>query len=219
MHPHIRTAIYIDGFNLYYRALRERPHCKWLNIHALCRLLLRPNHEIVLLKLFTARVKPRPHDPDQPKRQAMWFRAFRTTPRAQIIEGQYTEHKTRMPAAEDLFDSSGSLVKFPQILRSDEKGSDVNLATHLLSDGFTQLYDAAVVISNDSDLVAPIRVVREIVGRPVGLFLPTNQKKSVELRQAASFHEVIGESHLQRCQFPDMMNDAQGEIRRPESWR
>ena len=41
----------------------------------------------------------------------------------------------------------------------EEKGSDVSLAAHLLNDAWKGLYDAAAVISNDTDLVTPIQMV------------------------------------------------------------
>lgn len=44
-----------------------------------------------------------------------------------------------------------------------EKSSDVNLATHLLHDAYCNDYELAIVISNDSDLVEPIRIVRHAI--------------------------------------------------------
>ena len=40
----------------------------------------------------------------------------------------------------------------PTRKKTEEKGSAVNLAVHLLNDGWLDAYDCAVVISNDSDL-------------------------------------------------------------------
>ena len=37
------------------------------------------------------------------------------------------------------------------VLKLEEKQSDVNLATALLVDGFNSDYDAAVIVSNDTD--------------------------------------------------------------------
>jgi len=44
----MRTVVYIDGFNLYYRALRESRH-KWLNLHALCEAALPQTCDIVAI--------------------------------------------------------------------------------------------------------------------------------------------------------------------------
>lgn len=58
------------------------------------------------------------------------------------------------------------------VARHEEQGSDVNLASHLLIDVLTHAVDAAVVISNDSDLAYPLTFAREHV--PLGLVNPTN---------------------------------------------
>jgi hypothetical protein len=47
-----------------------------------------------------------------------------------------------------------------RVLKTEENGSDVNLATYLLSDAYEQVFEKAVVISNDSDLCTPIALVR-----------------------------------------------------------
>lgn len=52
----------------------------------------------------------------------------------------------------------------------EEKGSDVNVATHLLADIFWGDINAAIVVSNDSDLALPLSVARTFV--PVGTVNP-----------------------------------------------
>lgn len=59
----MKTNIYVDGFNLYYGALKSTPY-KWLNIVELCHQLL-PKSQIHRIKYFTAHVNARPNDPDQ----------------------------------------------------------------------------------------------------------------------------------------------------------
>ena len=61
-----------------------------------------------------------------------------------------------------------------EILNAEEKGSDVNLASYLLMDGFENDYEMAVVISNDSDLKLPIRMTRTKLGKQIGVFDPSN---------------------------------------------
>jgi hypothetical protein len=68
--------------------------------------------------------------------------------------------------------------QFVEILDSEEKGTDVNLATHLLLDGFDQDYEQAVVVSNDSDLAFPIKMVREKFGISVGIVNPNLDQKA-----------------------------------------
>lgn len=73
------TNVYIDGFNLYHRALQREPRFKWLDLAKLCRTLLLA-HEIRRIRYFTAIVQRRPEDPQQQRRQLIYLRALRTIP-------------------------------------------------------------------------------------------------------------------------------------------
>ena len=101
--------------------------------------------------------------------------------------------------------------------KTEESGSDVNLATLLVKEGSQDLYDVAVVISNDSDLLLPIEVVKTDLGKPVGVFHP-HQKPSSRLRKSASFHRQIRQGVLGASQFPAMLSDHQGSFTKPPGW-
>jgi len=83
----MRTYVYVDGFNLYYGALRGTPY-KWLNLPTLCTLLL-PGYQVEKMKYFTAHIQARPDDPDQPTRQQVYLRALSTLPNLEIILGHF----------------------------------------------------------------------------------------------------------------------------------
>jgi len=51
----MRTIIYIDGFNFYYRAVKNTPY-KWLDFKSLFGKLLSKEHVIIEIKYFTALV-------------------------------------------------------------------------------------------------------------------------------------------------------------------
>ena len=51
----MRTVVYIDGFNLYYRALKGTRH-KWLDIVALSRAALPSTCNVIRVNYYTARV-------------------------------------------------------------------------------------------------------------------------------------------------------------------
>jgi len=104
-----------------------------------------------------------------------------------------------------------------EVVKTEEKGSDVNLATRLLCDGFAGDYDIAVIISNDSDLCMPIEVVRKQLKRQVGVLNPT-QRFSSALRRVTTFYKKIRETSLAASQFPPMLRDAQGTISTPAGW-
>jgi len=103
----------------------------------------------------------------------------------------------------------------------EEKGTDVNLATYLLIDGFKGDYEQALVISNDSDLALPIDMVRQRLGLPVGVVNPNTDLREVapaELTGAATFTRRIRKDTLADCQFPPTLTDAVGTIHKPPSW-
>jgi uncharacterized LabA/DUF88 family protein len=203
----IRTGVYVDGFNLYY-GLRRFPKFKWLDLMALARLLL-PKNEIVSLCLFTAKVKSRPDDPLQALRQHTYFRALVSTPGLEIIYGHFLSSEVTMMKA----DFSAKVT----VLKTEEKGSDVNLASRLLIDAYENRYEAAAVISNDSDLAYPVKHIKTL-GKTAIIINP-HSRNSVVLQRLADFHRSIRESDLARCQFPDTMRDRVGAFSRPESWR
>ncbi|MGH8934302.1 MAG: NYN domain-containing protein [Egibacteraceae bacterium] len=209
------TSVYVDGFNLYYGALKGTKY-KWLDLEQLARVLL-PRDELTRIRYFTARVSARPENPSSPQRQDTYLRALRTLPLVSIHEGHFLSHRIRMPLAEP--PSRGP--RTVEVVKTEEKGSDVNLATYLLRDGFKGEYDVAVVVSNDSDLTEPIRVVKDELGLAVGIVNPhPPNRRSRELqRLAPTFFKQLREPALRRSQLPDPMRDTRGRaIHKPPGW-
>jgi len=207
----MNTIVYIDGFNFYYGAVRKTPY-KWLDFSRLCQFLL-PKNKISQIKYFTALVTPRLNNPEKAMRQQVYLRALRTIPNLEIIRGHFLDHEVMMPLA----GNSGSQQQYVRVIKTEEKGSDVNIAAHMINDGYKGLYQAAILISNDSDLVEPIRIVRTELKLPVGVLNP-HQKPSQQLLKFASFVKPIRQGVLSASQFPPVLQDAQGIITKPASW-
>ncbi|MDQ6769775.1 MAG: NYN domain-containing protein [Gemmatimonadota bacterium] len=108
-------------------------------------------------------------------------------------------------------------ARFAQVLKTEEKGSDVNLATHLISDAYENAFDIAVLISNDSDLLGPVNLVKDRLKKKVGILNPQKHPAFV-LRNAATFFKQIRKSALAKSQFPDVMADTHGTFHKPPSW-
>ncbi len=98
----------------------------------------------------------------------------------------------------------------------EEKGSDVNLAAHLLNDAWKAAFEAAVVISNDTDLVTPIQMVSVERGKPVFVVCPGRWAMAPDLERVATFKRHIHASMLAQSQFPDPVPNT--AIRKPPSW-
>lgn len=215
----MRTIVYIDGFNLYYRALRDKPEYKWLNMKALAESVLSPKNNIIAVKYYTARVSARV-DPDAPKRQQIFFDALSTVPEIEIIPGNFLVKKTYAALAGN---GSGKPTFLPwpsvvRIIKTEEKGSDVNLGSHLVRDALLDRFDAAAVITNDTDLVEPIRIAVQEAGKIVGIVTPVD-KPSYGLQQVASFMRHIRPGHLAASQFPDtIMRANEPPLQRPATW-
>jgi len=207
-----RTNIYIDGFNLYYGSLKGTPY-KWLDILALCQKIL-PKNNIHKIKYFSAPVSARPSDPDQPVRQQTFWRALKTIPNLSIVEGSFLTKSTQMPLDPA---RSGSRRNLVWVMKTEEKGSDVNLATHLLNDAHKKDFDIAVMITNDSDLLEPMRIVKEELGFPVGLINP-HPRTSFQLQREASFIKKVRPWHLRDSQFPSSLQDNDGSFTKPAGW-
>ena len=201
----------VDGFNLYYRALRETP-CRWLDIGQLAQRLL-SNHQINRIRYFTARVSNRPNDPTKARRQEVYIRALQTIPSLSVHYGHFIEKTKFRPLARP----PRTGTRMVEIRDTEEKGSDVNLATYLLLDGFDNEYDLSVVITNDSDLRLPIEKVRTRLGKVIGVYDPS-RKRSFELNKAATWYRRLREGPLKASQFPPTLSDHQVSITKPAGW-
>jgi uncharacterized LabA/DUF88 family protein len=174
-----------------------------------------PKNTIDRLRYFTARVNARPHDPGQRHRQETYLRALATVPQIDLHFGHFLTHTVQMPAAAAWIEGLYSPV---EVVKTEEKGSDVNLASHLLVDAFDNLFDIAVIISNDSDLAEPIRLVRERFGKTIGLFHHRNTRVSGKLRPLAHFVRSFHSGALEKAQFARELRDENGTFFKPPTW-
>jgi hypothetical protein len=215
----MKTILYIDGFNLYFSAVKGTP-LRWLNPVALVQNMF-PRNQIVSTKYFTARVSALPDNPDQPMRQDVYWRALRTLPNFVIIEGKF---RTRQIRAKVVNPPPNTM----EVFKTEEKGSDVNLGAHLLIDAFYNRFEAAIVITGDSDLITPIEMVNNDLRKPVGVLNPQRLsgpgrqavRSSAGLQQAARFYKNgVRWEQLVQAQFPDTMEDSSGSFTKPSVWR
>ena len=184
------TNVYVDGFNLYYGSVKDTPY-KWLDLQALFSSLL-PGHQLKRIRYFTAMVSGF-GDPDRPQRQLTYLRAIETIPGLSVQRGQFRKrqkHRPVMPVQYGVpqsvwvLDRAGQSqhlqidpkppngAQFVWVHDREEKGSDVNLATHLLVDAYHGDFDTAVVVSDDADLLEPIIQVRKEFGVRVEVLNP-----------------------------------------------
>lgn len=207
-----RANVYVDGFNLYYGCLKRTPY-KWLDPARLAELLLPRHCHVHRVRYYTARVSGRPGNPNAPRRQETYLRALRTIPDLTIAFGHFLTSEVNMPLVQPK--PNGPTVA--RVIKTEEKGSDVNLPSHLLLDAFREDCEFAFVISNDSDLLEPVRIVRREFGVHVGLGCPHERPSQVLLRQA-DFVRPIRVGVLRASQLPTTLRDDHGTITKPSSW-
>ena len=203
------AVVYVDGFNLYYGSLKRTPY-KWLDLGRLCADML-PNDRVIGIKYYTARISARPGNPGAPNDQQIYLRALRTIPNLSITYGHFLTHSVSMAL------TGVTPTKRVWVVKTEEKGSDVNLAAHLVRDAFQRAFEVAALITNDSDLSEPVKIVRHELNLPVGILNP-HQQHSAELKRVATFLKRIRQSDLIASQFPPALTDAKGSFHKPVSW-
>lgn len=244
----MRVGVYVDGFNLYYGGVslaggRGRPGWRWLDVRALATRLVAAHSgwvgaSIERVVYCTARISGA-DNPNGQRDQDTYLRALVAAKAVDHIEyGTYVARVATAPLAtkgpkgkpnlvtatwpvcvKDGHDQPVPHARFMvSVARREEKGSDVNVASHLLIDTLQKRIDAAVVISNDSDLAYPITVVRTRI--PVGLVNPSVNYTAGALRSDRSlgvgdhwFYSMI-EADLQHSQLPPHV----GRLTPPNGW-
>lgn len=213
-----RVIAYIDGFNLYF-GLRESGlrRCYWLNLQALAESLLRPGQVLVATKYFTARIaggytgdsadRERTLDRKR-KRQSDFLEALNTLDEFEMFEGHFLGKNVRCRSCQASWRTH------------EEKMTDVQIATELLDDAYDDRFDAALILSADSDLVPPMRSIRRRLPRKRIVVCFPPGRSSVQLKKAAHASLTISENQLDAAQFPDEVTKPDGYVlRRPAHWR
>lgn len=244
----MRVGVYVDGYNLYYGGRAQcgkGQGWKWLDVRSLLSSIVAaqrswPNSTIERIVYCTARVDAR-MNPEGHTEQDVYLKALLATGSVDHIEyGKYVVGiRPRPLAVEDptpgapprvvtsawpvMVQSSlgvpqRNAVFMVSTLHQEEKGSDVNIASHLLVDLLGGSIDAAVVVSNDSDLKFPIHFARQRIH--VGHVNPHGGPFAGDL--AGRKDEGAGD-HWWRKLHPGDFTDHQlaedaGGYRRPAKW-
>ena len=256
--------VYIDGFNLYYGALKDRPGYKWLDLVKLSQRTAQAffpqnDYNIDFVRYFTSLVKGRAKNRQEKYIRALEYSymnqskieihygSFRYRPltaklvnlpiannsitmigddeinlddNIRFVPGDYEVNNRILPIRVRLQDQECSNI--PKALsvkasKSEEKRTDVNIACHLLNDAWKDLFDVAIIISNDSDLVEPIKMVIQERNKRVYVISPQIGRRIVrDLVTCATDARHMHPSMLQGCLLPD--NIPRTNIRRPREW-
>lgn len=201
-----RVIAYVDGYNLYY-GLREKGWKRyyWLDIQRMVKGLLKPHQTLVTTKYFTTIVN---QPEDKRRRQAVFLEALQTLDSFRIFYGHFMSDKVRCRDCGYTHETH------------HEKMTDVNIAVELMADAYQDLFDTALLVSADSDLVGAVRTVGELFeGKRVIVAFPP-RRTSKALAKAARNHTHIARALLARSVFPETVTKPDGyRLRRPPEWR
>jgi len=207
------TAIYIDGFNFYEGCVIGTQY-KWVDFYALFSNILNArsnDYQITHINYFTSLVD----DAHKQKRQQLYIRAL-ANHYSGVCEfgdcyGKFTRRPVRNPKPPPKY------LKLPK-----EKGSDVNLATHIVHDAWLGKYECAVLVSNDSDFAEALKIVKDApLQKSVVLIVPNALERNVRtaqpLRDNADSVKYIHRSQIKAAQLPDKIPGT--KIQKPQEWR
>jgi hypothetical protein len=244
----LRVGVYVDAFNVYYGARdhcgKGTAGWRWLDLAALTRSLLDPvlwSGAVLERIVYCTAPRDREGDPSSILDQHAYIGALKTdSVPTTIVTGQYVPRiKTGdlvtakgkrilspgagnipgwLPVKEALDPGGQGHVLRGRIATFEEKGSDVNVASHLLIDALDNRVDAAVVFSNDSDLRVPLEEARLRI--PVGTVNPGNKATVAALRGDATIG--AGRHWWRRLEAKDFLAhqlpDPAGPHAKPAGW-
>jgi uncharacterized LabA/DUF88 family protein len=205
------SIVYIDGFNLYYGALKGTSY-KWLNLERFFSML-RPNDNIIKIKYFSAIV---PNEP-QKSRQESYIKALKTTPKVEIILGKFKKKNVKCLIPRCNYSGSKKFQVY------EEKRTDVNIGISLIDDVFTNQCEQFIIVSGDSDLVPAMQKIHVInPQKKIIVYVPANNAirgAATEIRNTADKNKTLPNRLLPLSQFPSSITDTNGNIiYKPKEW-
>lgn len=193
--PKERVAVYFDGFNLYH-AIEDlhQPYLKWVNLWGLSRHLIKEKQQMIVRVIYCS--------------------AYATHFTNTVHHDKLTRHKSYCAALEskNVKCCMGKFAKrdlryagtrYKAIWRRrEEKQTDVRIAISILEDAYDNLYDAAYIVSGDSDLVPCFESVRNrYPHKRLITVAPPSRKHNDELLALAHENVSIKASQLEKSLF------------------
>lgn len=201
----IRISAFIDGFNLYH-AIDDlgRNELKWLNLRTLLEEFIDKKTQVLGdVYYFSAYAD---WHPQKRTRHMVYVRALKNE-KVTPVMGKFKEKEVSCQRC-------GHTWKM-----HEEKETDVNIAVFLVREAYNDSYDQAIIVSGDSDLVPPVRLLKDIFPRKkVKVICPPERLHSKELGSIAHKRAKIKTIHLERNLFPDKIASNNGLILRPRNY-
>lgn len=144
----VKVCVFIDGSN-FYHACRQNLGRTDVNIGAFAELLVGPTRQLVRTYYYTCRLPPDAEEP-QRKSQESFLSALQRTPYLEVRFGRLVRREVHCNACGDRHQ------------RYQEKGVDMRIGVDMLALASKNLYDVAVLVTGDGDLVEAVRAVKDL---------------------------------------------------------
>lgn len=197
-----RVSFFIDGFNLYHSLIDFTPEYRWLDLNKLCSSFLKEDEQVENIYYFTALS----WKVDKIERHKTYMKALRTTGVKPIL-GEFKQVERHCSHCNQKY------------IAHEEKRTDVNIAMWLFEDGMKDLYDKAVIISGDSDLIPPIEKIQQnFPNKKIGVIIPLG-RRAKQIQQTADFSSKIDRKKLRESLLPDKIELSDGcYLYPPKGW-
>lgn len=202
-----RAAFYVDGFNLYHsiKNLKNEP-LKWLSLSDLATLLIPKNdEEVVSVKYFSALAHIR--GLASVKRHETYIAALKS----EGVECVLGRFKGQLRHCRNC----GNNWKHPE-----EKETDVNIAIHMIADGYDNIYDVCYLISADTDLVPPLQMIKsKLPQKEIVAVSPPNRPHGQHIQSIAHRALKLNSQQLARCRLPDQFQFQGKQMHCPANYK
>ena len=205
----MRTVAFIDGFNLYHSLAEAPSGCKrenlkifrWLDLKKLCQKFLTKSDNLTDVYYFTAFAH---WDGGKVDRHKKYIQALETTG-VRVVIGNFKKVTKKCRKC------------FKKYKTYEEKETDVNIASYLLKGAFKNEYDQFFILSADSDLIPPIKIIHDCFPNKISkVILPPNSCSN--LKDIAKSNSRIRGKHLKNSLFPNVISFEEKSIFKPENW-
>ncbi|WP_331026595.1 NYN domain-containing protein [Sphingomonas sp.] len=190
-------AIYIDGFNLYHAIDNlGKPHLKWVNICKLGKLLTKPKSQrVVAVRYFSALGN---HFSGTPK----VHRLTRHREYVKALTAKGVDVRLGNFAKRDLHYGDGVGRYKAKWRRYEEKQTDVGIAVHLIHDAHRDIFDRALVVSLDTDMLPAFQIMQAAFpAKPIVCVAPPNRPHHREIQNLGIELDNIKVSQLEKALF------------------
>jgi uncharacterized LabA/DUF88 family protein len=194
-----KVICYIDGFNLYHAiSALNTPGLKWLDLKALSESLLGEDECLEAVNYFSAFAKWKPGP----------FKHHREYVKALLLTGVNPIMGKFKTQKEIECKKCGH--SWPH---HEEKQTDVNIALQVMMDAHEDLFDRALIISADSDLIPVVKKLKEkFPEKSVLIVIPPGREKIArELAQNSAKH-TLRKNIIKQYLFPEVLKDTDGVI-------